>query len=97
MNRQDDDRARLSLRVQGRVQGVGFRFATRDEASRLALGGWVRNTPDGGVEVVAEGPTVPLRRLAAWCRVGPPGALVTDFDERWLPYIGEFDSFGIRR
>jgi acylphosphatase len=97
MNPHGSDRARLSLRVKGRVQGVGFRFATRDEASRLALGGWVRNTSDGDVEVVAEGPTALLQRLATWCHVGPPGALVTNIDEHWLPYTGEFDGFGIRR
>ncbi len=96
MNEQRDARARLLLRVKGRVQGVGFRFATRDEASRLALGGWVRNTPDGDVEVIAEGPTAMLQRFASWCRVGPRGALVTDVDEHWLPYTGEFGSFGIR-
>ena len=82
--------------MKGRVQGVGFRFATLDEATRLALGGWVRNTSDGEVEVVAEGPTTQLQRLATWCHVGPRGALVTDVEERWLPHMGEFDSFGIR-
>ncbi len=97
MNRPVHDRARLTLRVSGRVQGVGFRFAAVDEANRLALGGWVRNTAEGNVEVVAEGPTAQLQRFATWCRVGPRGALVTDIEEHWLPYSGEFDSFGIRR
>ena len=96
MNEQRDTPARLLLRVKGRVQGVGFRFATRDEASRLALGGWVRNTADGDVEVVAEGATTRLQRLATWCHVGPRGALVTAVDEHWLAYTGEFDSFRIR-
>jgi len=57
----------------------------------------VRNTADGDVEVVAEGPTARLQRLARWCHVGPPGALVTHVDEQWLSYAGEFDSFRIRR
>lgn len=95
-HRSGDDRARLLLHVKGRVQGVGFRFAALNEAHRLALGGWVRNTPDGAVEVAAEGPTHRLRRLAAWCHGGPRGALVTGIEERWLPYTGEFDSFRIR-
>jgi acylphosphatase len=97
MNRSGQECARLWLRVKGRVQGVGFRFATRDAATRLALRGWVRNTPDGEVEVLAEGPAAQLQRLATWCHVGPQGALVTDVEERWLPHTGEFDSFGIRR
>ena len=86
-------RARLSLRIKGRVQGVGFRYSAVDEALRLGITGWVRNTPDGDVELVAEGGKEALRRLAAWGHVGPPGALVTEVEESWLPYSGEFDSF----
>jgi acylphosphatase len=87
---------RVRLCIAGRVQGVGFRFSAVDEARRLGLTGWVRNTHDGGVEVVAEGDTEPLRRLVAWCHSGPLGARVVDVAQEWLPYAGEFDGFGIR-
>jgi len=90
-----NQQARVHLRVRGRVQGVGFRFSAVDEARRLGLHGWVRNTRDGHVEVMAEGTTAQLQRLVAWCHVGPRSALVTDLDERWLPYSGEFESFRI--
>ncbi len=88
-------RARLHLRIKGRVQGVGFRYSALDEARRRGLTGWVRNTHDGDVELVAEGPELQLRRLATWCHAGPPGALVTAVEERWLPDAGEFAEFRI--
>jgi acylphosphatase len=86
----------MRLRIRGRVQGVGYRFSAVDEARRLGLRGWVRNTPDGAVELVAEGSEAQLRQLAAWCRSGPPGARVTDVDESREAAVGEFTDFQIR-
>ncbi len=86
---------RVILRIEGRVQGVGFRYSALDEARHFGLTGWVRNTHDGAVELVAEGPEDQLRRLVSWCRVGPPGGRVANVSEQWLPYSGEFDSFRI--
>jgi acylphosphatase len=62
--------------VSGRVQGVGFRAATAREARRLGVDGWVRNLPDGRVEVLAEGDPGGVDALVAWLRQGPPGAHV---------------------
>jgi acylphosphatase len=84
------------LRISGRVQGVGFRYSAIDEARRLGVTGWVRNTHDGAVELLAEGRRDLLQRLATWCHVGPRGALVTDVEERWLESRGEFTDFRIR-
>lgn len=95
MSQSGEERARLHLRIKGRVQGVGFRFSALDEALHLAVTGWVRNTTDGDVELLAEGPRDRLRRLATWAHAGPRGALVTHVDERWLPYAGEFRDFRI--
>ncbi|MFQ5666840.1 MAG: acylphosphatase [Candidatus Binatia bacterium] len=89
--------ARVALHIKGRVQGVGYRFSVVDEAQRLQLTGWVRNTHDGAVELVAEGAQVRLQRLVTWCHRGPRGALVTEVEQRWLPYAGQFDGFRIRR
>ena len=97
MDQPAEERARLWLRIKGRVQGVGFRYSAVDEARRLGLSGWVRNMPDGDVELVAEGPKGTLQRLATWAHIGPLGALVTDVEEKWLPYAGEFDTFRIVR
>lgn len=96
MSQPVEERAKLHLRIKGRVQGVGFRFSALDEASRLGLTGWVRNTADGDVELVAEGAKDRLQRLSTWAHLGPRGALVTDVEERWLPYAGESGDFRIR-
>lgn len=64
----------MHVLVRGRVQGVGFRWFVRESARRLGLAGWVRNRPDGSVEVAAEGSSVMLERLRDELRSGPPGA-----------------------
>ena len=64
---------RLHLRIHD-VQGVWFREATRLEAERLGVRGWVRNCPDGSVEAVLEGDEPAVRELEAWCAKGPPSA-----------------------
>ncbi|OLU28792.1 acylphosphatase [Pseudomonas sp. PA15(2017)] len=60
--------------VEGRVQGVGFRQGTAAQAARLQVSGWVRNLPDGRVEVLLEGESDAVRSLAKWLEHGPPGA-----------------------
>ena len=90
------ERARLHLIISGRVQGVGFRFATYDEAKDLALAGWVRNLLSSDVEIVAEGSRQNLQMLAAWAHLGPPSAHVTDVHEEWSDFTGEFTDFQMR-
>lgn len=71
---------RIHLFVSGLVQGVGFRAAARREATRLGLHGWVKNTRDGRVEVVAEGGPAPLDSFIEWCKRGPVGSNVSQVD-----------------
>jgi acylphosphatase len=66
----------LHFLIQGRVQGVGFRWYVHREASELDLRGWVRNTEDGDVEVVAHGDEANLAELRACLRRGPRGSRV---------------------
>ena len=87
---------RLTARVQGRVQGVGFRYFVRTEAHRLGLDGWVRNERDGSVAVVAEGSREDLERFADRLRKGPPGAAVRDIRTSLSPGSDEFAGFEIR-
>ncbi|HIK34003.1 MAG TPA: acylphosphatase [Oscillatoriales cyanobacterium M4454_W2019_049] len=68
----------VRVRISGRVQGVGYRFWTQDEACRLGLAGWVRNLPDGRVEAVFEGDADAIDRMIRSCRSGPPAARVSD-------------------
>jgi acylphosphatase len=63
--------------VSGRVQGVGFRWFARERAQELGLAGWVRNLPDGRLELVLEGSEEPMRMMLAWLAKGPPAAGVT--------------------
>jgi acylphosphatase len=66
----------LHFLVQGRVQGVGFRWFVQREASELELRGWVRNTEDGNVEVLAAGEAADLDELRSSLRQGPRGSRV---------------------
>ena len=86
---------RLSARVHGRVQGVGFRYQTRSQARRLGLGGYVRNKFDGTVEVEAEGPAEDVRRFQRWLEKGPPGARVTKVDAAEHPSDGTYSGFSV--
>jgi len=63
--------------VRGRVQGVYFRQSCRQEARRLHLLGWVRNRPDGTVEVWAQGQANAVDSLIDWLWHGPPHARVS--------------------
>jgi acylphosphatase len=77
------------------VQGVGFRYSAIHEARRLGIRGTVANLPDGSVEVVAEGETDRLERMAAWLRKGPPGSHVRDLQFEWIPFTGRYADFEV--
>jgi acylphosphatase len=87
--------SRVHVWIDGRVQGVGFRFATCEQAELLGLGGWVRNLGDGRVEAVFEGPAAEVARAVAWCRRGPSGAWVANVETAPESPIGE-SSFRAR-
>jgi acylphosphatase len=82
--------------VHGRVQGVSFRYHTLRAAGPLGVVGWVRNLPDGTVEVRAEGPRGSLEQLAGWLEHGPDFAQVTGLDLTWTEPRGDYSSFEIR-
>jgi len=87
---------RLHAIVNGRVQGVGFRFFVLKQAVALGLTGWVRNTPDGMVEVQAEGDSSSQEELLAALREGPNAAYVRDVKWHYSHATGEFSDFDIR-
>lgn len=89
---------RLTARVTGRVQGVGFRWWVRTRADRLRLTGWVMNADnERSVEIVAEGPPSSLDELERLLRIGPDGARVEAVEVQRQPASGEFARFGIVR
>ena len=68
--------------ISGRVQGVAFRYSAHEQASALAVVGWVRNLADGRVEAWIEGQPGSVERMLAWLRVGPRAAHVQGLDVR---------------
>ncbi len=86
---------RWQLIVRGRVQGVGYRASCCQKAKQLDLHGWVRNLPDGCVEVQAEGAVHLLTELRLWCEHGPAGAEVHSVSHAHLAPSRE-DWFEIR-
>jgi acylphosphatase len=91
-----ESRAAFSALVEGRVQGVAFRYCCCAEARRLGVSGWVRNTPEGGVEVWAEGNREKLESFLAWLHRGPPGARVDRVKKREAPALGVYRNFSIK-
>jgi len=78
--------------ISGRVQGVGFRFFTEASAVREGLQGWVRNLPDGRVDITVEGEADAVERFERDIRHGPPSARVNDVDVEDVPpsFTGSF-------
>ncbi|HZX11414.1 MAG TPA: acylphosphatase [Acidobacteriota bacterium] len=87
------ERARIF--ISGRVQGVLFRDFTQRMASSLGVTGWVKNLPDGRVEVLAEGEKSKINQLIKNLRQGPRMARVEDLDVEWEEYKGEYSGFHI--
>ncbi|MBD1807130.1 acylphosphatase [Microcoleus sp. FACHB-SPT15] len=75
---QQPEQIRVHVFITGRVQGVGYRFSTRDEANRLGINGWVRNLSDGRVEALFEGSKAAVEEMIKWCHKGPRAAVVKD-------------------
>jgi acylphosphatase len=82
--------------VSGKVQGVNFRYHTRQEANRLGIRGTVENLPDGSVLICAEGEDALLELFTAWCRTGPSRAMVTKVSVKKID-CRYFSSFEIIR
>ncbi|MDY0339692.1 MAG: acylphosphatase [Coriobacteriia bacterium] len=85
---------RTHLTIRGLVQGVYFRASTAETARRLGIAGWVRNTAEG-VEAVLEGPRTAVDQAIAWCRTGPPSAVVESVESAWEKPEG-LHGFSIR-
>jgi acylphosphatase len=86
------------LKIRGRVQGVGFRYFTTKKAGEYGVKGWVKNMPDGTVEVFMSGEKQSVERMKRLLHSGPVSAHVTSIDE--LPVEGQseaFYDFSVRR
>lgn len=81
--------------MRGYVQGVGFRYFCHTRATRLQLTGWVKNMPDGSVELLVEGDRGNIETLIDELKVGPRSASVADVRVLWKPFTGKFHTFSI--
>jgi acylphosphatase len=92
----DDPVRTVRFLVEGRVQGVGFRYHVGEAARQIGIDGWTRNRLDGSVEVLARASDDRLRRLEAVLRVGPPLAAVTSVLREEAAPAEEMTGFRIR-
>lgn len=87
---------RVHVRIEGRVQGVGYRYATQDQAERLSVTGWVRNCADGAVEAEFAGDRDSLDAMITWCEQGPALARVARVEADWFEDNIQHSSFTVR-
>ena len=87
---------RIGALVQGRVQGVGFRYFTRDRARHYGLSGWVRNLPDGSVEFEAQGDSRDVDAFVAEIGKGPGLSRIENLTINELPLEEKENGFDIK-
>ncbi len=90
------DTERIHIRVQGHVQGVGFRSFVQQAGVLFNLTGWVRNVGYDTVEAVAEGPRIPLEKFSEAVKTGPRAGRVDSSQIEWETASGEFRDFGVK-
>lgn len=89
-------KARAHIVITGRVQGVFFRSAIRNQVHLRHLTGWTRNLGNGQVEAVIEGEKDMINEVIDFCKEGPPNASVGDVSVEWEEASSDFDGFEIR-
>ncbi|MEA1912453.1 MAG: acylphosphatase [candidate division WOR-3 bacterium] len=87
---------RIHLWVSGFVQGIGFRSFVMRKANGLGIGGWVKNLPDGRVEIVGEGEDWKLKEFVRNVKIGPSFATVSGVQVKEEVYKNEFKQFTVR-
>lgn len=87
---------KIHLTISGKVQGVFFRHNTHKVGHKLGLTGFVRNLPNGNVEIIAEGDEEKLEQLIQYCKIGPRWANVENVEVKYEDSKNEFDSFSVR-
>ena len=85
---------RLDLVIEGRVQGVGYRYSAKMKAESLGIRGTVQNLLDGSVFITAQGEKDAMENFVRWCYKGPPGAMVRNI-EKVQGKTEEFSEFRV--
>ncbi|MBU8932772.1 MAG: acylphosphatase [candidate division Zixibacteria bacterium] len=84
------------LRIEGFVQGVGYRYFCLVHARNLDLTGWVKNNPDGSVLALVEGDRSRVESLIVELKIGPSSAVVKDISIKWLDLTGQYSDFKVK-
>ena len=92
----EEEQTQAHVYISGRVQGVNYRYYTRQRAIELNIYGWVRNMIDGRVEAILQGDESQIMKMLKWCEKGPPSARVVDVEVDWEPPDEPFSSFEIK-
>jgi len=87
---------RVTLKIFGLVQGVGYRYLSRNEAKKQGFTGYISNRSDGSIELMAEGEEKKLKDFIDWCYNGVGTAQVKRIEQSWSAATGEFSDFMIR-
>ena len=85
----------IQINVKGKVQGVGFRYYTKQKAEECHIKGFVQNKADGSVYIEAEGENVDVSTFADWCQRGPEWSRVIECNISEMPLIG-FTKFEVK-
>lgn len=91
----EPEKIRYTVRITGRVQGVGFRYSAVNKAQRLDIKGYVRNMPDGSVYLEIEGLSASVEQMLAWCYKGPGTAWVDQVHAYKEPPLG-YKKFSVK-
>jgi acylphosphatase len=86
---------RVTLKIYGMVQGVGFRYSSQKEAKKRGFSGHVKNLDDGSIGLIVEGEESDLQNFIQWCYNGVGPAMVTKIEPNWSVATGEFSDFRI--
>jgi len=84
------------INITGRVQGVGFRYFTQKKANEFHIKGWVKNTRDGSVEVVAQGDETDVNTFIDYLKIGPPMARVDNLSKYKTADLSDFNNFSVK-
>lgn len=90
------DMIQVEIRISGKVQGVGFRYFTQKQAKTLNLGGWVRNTLDGGVLATVQGSKHAINSFVDYMWIGPPMSDVKSVTKVEMHLFEEYSDFEVR-
>jgi len=95
MQTEENRKIACKINIEGRVQGVGFRYSAIKAARRYNVAGWVKNEYDGSVNVFCEGDREQVDEFIKWCKQGPPSAHIVDVNINQTAYTGKYSQFSV--